>query len=96
MPKTKTQEFHSEIRITPSNSTEFEPYTITTDITRYSSEIPYSPYWTDESDTPKEEDEEDIDYLYRVGGVGGCTKTIEVEKIVEVPQKTDSKGIIPP
>ena len=53
----------------PSNSaTEFEPYTITTDITRYSPEIPYSPYWTDESDTAsKEEDEEDIDYLYRVG-----------------------------
>ena len=44
---------HSEIRITPSpnSATEFEPYTITTDITRYSPEIPYSPYWTDESDT---------------------------------------------
>ena len=38
----------------------------------------------------KEEDEEDIDYLYRVEKCffGGCTKTIEVEKIVEVPQKS--------
>ena len=43
---------HSEIRISPSPAaaTEFEPYTITTDITRYSPENPYSPYWpTDET-----------------------------------------------
>jgi len=43
---------HSEIRISPSPAAanEFEPYTITTDITRYSPENPYSPYWpTDET-----------------------------------------------
>ena len=44
---------HSEIVISPSpaSATEFDSYTIDTNITRYSPEVAFSPYWTDESDT---------------------------------------------
>jgi len=42
---------HSEIVVTPNpnDASEFDEFTFNTDITRYSPENPYSPYWVDES-----------------------------------------------